>query len=424
MTRRKQPPKDLTGIRQRGGTYQVRISGGYDPVTGRQLFLTGSADTEDAAIALRDQFRAQVRDNTAAKTNVTLGYLLDEWLSGHQIEETTRASYRLLIGGFIRPGLGDRSLSRLCQLGPRAFEQLYAKLRVCRRRCQGRVFTEHRTARSHTCDERCLPHACKPLAISSIRQCHAVLSGALSAAKRWGWITVNPLDAAQRPRIPAPQPDPPTAEEAAKIASAAWAQDADWGTFVWLTFITGARRGELVGLAWEHVDLVSGLLTIRRSLVRHSGKTILKHTKTHQMRMIKLDQGTIDILTEHKDRAQRHCAELGTTLDDDAFVFSYAPDHRRHCDPDGITHRYTKMAAELGIDTHLHALRHYSATELLAGGVDLRTVAGRLGHGGGGATTLKVYAAWVAGADTKAADLIASRLPRPPNATDSASKPL
>lgn len=46
--------------------------------------------------------------------------------------------------------------------------------------------------------------------------------------------------------------------------------------------------------------------------------------------------------------------------------------------------------------------------------VDLRTVAGRLGHGGGGSTTLKVYAAWVAGADKKAAHLISSRLPRPP----------
>ncbi len=90
-------------------------------------------------------------------------------------------------------------------------------------------------------------------------------------------------------------------------------------------------------------------------------------------------------------------------------MFSYAPDHRRHSDPDAITHRYA-MAADLGIDTHLHALRHYSATELLAGGVDLRTVAGRLGHTGGGATTLKVYAAWLADADTKAADLIASRL--------------
>lgn len=115
--------------------------------------------------------------------------------------------------------------------------------------------------------------------------------------------------------------------------NAAWEQDAEWGTFVWLTFITGARRGELVGLAWEHLDLISSLLTIRRSLVRRNGKTILKDTKTHQMRVIKLDHDTVASLTAHKERAQRRCAELGTTLDDDAFVFSYAPDHRRHCDP-------------------------------------------------------------------------------------------
>ncbi|MBV8542396.1 MAG: hypothetical protein JO115_24410 [Pseudonocardiales bacterium] len=311
---------------------------------------------------IRDQLRQQVRDNTAARTDVTLGHLLDEWLSEHQVQETTRAGYRLLIEGFIRPALGATPLAQLCRQGPRPFEQLYAELRVCRRRCHGRAFVEHRTPRPHTCDKRCAAHVCKPLAASSVRQCHAVLSGALSAAKRWGWITVNPLDAAQRPRIPPPQPDPPSAEEATKIANSAWVQDSERGTFVWLTFITGARRGELVGLAWEHVDLVSGLLTIRRSLVRRNGKTILKDTKT-QMRVIKLDHDTVSILIDHKECAQRRCAELGTTLDDDAFVFSYAPDHRRHCDPDAITHRYATMTADLGIDTYLHALRHYSATE-------------------------------------------------------------
>jgi integrase len=40
------------------------------------------------------------------------------------------------------------------------------------------------------------------------------------------------------------------------------------------------------------------------------------------------------------------------------------------------------MAERIGIKTHIHALRHYSATKLLTAGVDLRTVAGRLGHGG------------------------------------------
>ncbi len=415
MARRKQAAKDLTGIRQRGGTYQVRLFGGLDPVTGKQVILTGSADDEDAAIKLRDKFRRQVADATAARTSVTLGYLLDEWLAGHQVEETTRTSYGIAIEKFIKPAMGGTSLTRLAQLGARPFEQLYAELRVCRRRCKGRQFVEHRTHREHKCDARCTPHACKPLSISSVREVHAVLSGALSAAMRWGWIAVNPLEAVKRPRQQHPQPDPPSAEEAARIVSAAWEQDADWGTFVWLTFVTGARRGELLGLAWEHLDLSAGLLTIRRNVVRQNGKIVIKDTKTHQMRIVSLDPDTITILRDHKRRVEQRCTEMGTPLTDDTFVFSYTPDHRRPCDPDGITHRYSRMTASLGLDTHLHALRHYSATELIAAGVDVRTVAGRLGHGGGGATTLRVYTAWMAAADKTAAGLLASRLPRPPH---------
>ena len=80
--------------------------------------------------------------------------------------------------------------------------------------------------------------------------------------------------------------------------------------------------------------------------------------------------------------------------------------------PHGVSSRYRDMAARLGINTHIHALRHYSATELLSAGIDLRTVAGRLGHGGGGATTLRVYAAWVAASDRKAAEILGSRMPK------------
>jgi site-specific recombinase XerD len=50
----------------------------------------------------------------------------------------------------------------------------------------------------------------------------------------------------------------------------------------------------------------------------------------------------------------------------------------------------------------IHKLRHNSATELISGGVDVRTIAGRLGHGGGGTTTLRVYAAWVSEAGRRA----------------------
>jgi hypothetical protein len=78
---------------------------------------------------------------------------------------------------------------------------------------------ERRTPQPHACDERCAPRTCKPLALSSVRRCHAVLSGAVNTVKRWDWITANPLDAAQRPRIPALHLHPPSLVEEAKIVA-------------------------------------------------------------------------------------------------------------------------------------------------------------------------------------------------------------
>lgn len=82
--------------------------------------------------------------------------------------------------------------------------------------------------------------------------------------------------------------------------------------------------------------------------------------------------------------------------------------------PDTVTRRFSRMCKRLGWDMHIHQLRHYSATELIAAGVDIRTVAGRLGHGGGGTTTLRVYSAWVAEADQRAAPSLAARMPELP----------
>jgi hypothetical protein len=90
-----------------------------------------------------------------------------------------------------------------------------------------------------------------------------------------------------------------------------------------------------------------------------------------------------------------------------------------------VTQRYRRMCARLGWDMHLHQLRHFSATELIAS-VDIRTVAGRLGHGGGGTTTLRVYSAWVGAARLQrlgwrgrsgAADSLTGRLPSLPGGT-------
>jgi integrase len=191
----------------------------------------------------------------------------------------------------------------------------------------------------------------------------------------------------------------------------AW-KDGAWGTLVWLAMTTGARRGELCALRRCHLDLEEAIHTIESGVAGSRARMREKDTKTHQKRRVALDESTVAVLQQHLMRQDWDTAALGVALDGRAFL-SLDPDCDRPLVPDSVTQRFDRMAERLGIATTLHKLRHYNATELLAAGVDLRTVAGRLGHGGGGTTTLKVYAAWVREADKRAAGAIASRLPRP-----------
>jgi integrase len=426
-------------IRKRGRSFQVIVFAGYDPLTGRELRLRESTTDETEAMRILRRLTAQVDEQRHAKTNASFRTAMEAWLRTHEVEETTRASYEMYARVHLHPAFGEVPIGKV---DARLLEEFYAELRRCSARCDGRPFVEHlvdgphecRTVKHrrrpgrppaagyppHDCAEagctvaECQPHACIPLSAATVRRIHFTVRGVLSAAERWGWIASNAAVVARKPRPPTPQPEPPTVAQAARIVAAAWAEDDDWGTLVWLVIVTGMRRAELLALRWSDVDLDTGTVTVRRNYVRVNRKSIEKDTKTHQMRRLALDPTTVEILAEHRARFATICVELDVQLRDDAFLFSYRPSHDRPCDPSGVSHRYARMCAGLGIDSHLHALRHYSATELLTAGVDLRTVAGRLGHGGGGATTLRVYAAWVGEADRRAAEMISSRMKRPP----------
>jgi integrase len=412
--------------RQRGGidalpsgALRVRVYAGLDPLTRRRNYLTelipaGPTAAREAEKA-RTRLLAQVDEKRSPRTKATLNQLLDRWLDVVDVQPSTRQGYVKKIDRHIRPVLGALPVARL---DAETLERFYAVLRQCRLRCGGRGrFVEHRTAQPHECDERCVRHRCRPLAASTVRQLHWMLSGALGRAVRWRWLAVNPADQADKPALPHPDPRPPSSEEAARIVTAAWEADPDWGAFVWLAMTTGARRGELCGLRWDDVDLDAAVLTLRRSVyVDERGQVVEKDTKTHQQRRVALDAETVAVLRELRQRTREVARELEIDPSEDGHVFSYESDGSACWLPDTVTQRYGRLVRKLGVRTHLHALRHYSATELISAGVDVRTVAGRLGHGGGGATTLRVYAAWMSEADQRAAQALVARMPTRPGA--------
>lgn len=120
---------------------------------------------------------------------------------------------------------------------------------------------------------------------------------------------------------------------------------------------------------------------------------------------------SVALLLAHRGQCEARACAVDVELSGEAFVFSRVPDGSTHLLPDSVSQRYAKLAARLAIKTSIHKLRHYSATELISGGVDIRTVAGRLGHGGGGTTTLRVYTAWVSESDQRASSTLFSRMP-------------
>jgi integrase len=407
--------------RQRGsidelpsGALRVRVYAGVDPVTRRRHdlieIIPAGPGAERRAEETRVRFLAEIQERRNPRTSATVDQLLDQYLALHNGGKTTLSTYRMYAEKHIRPFIGHVKVGAL---EADVVDSLYAELRRCREHCTGRRFVAHRIKGEHYCNERCSPHQCKPLADATIRQIHFLLSGAYNRAVKWRWVSRNPIGQAEPPASPSPDPEPPTPAEAAQLLREAW-KDPGWGSLVWLAMTTGARRGELCALRWKHVDLVNGVLTLRRSISQNGTETEEKDTKTHQRRHVTLDLETVSVLTDHWNRCEGRAVELGVTLGQEAFVFSNSPDNRTHLVPSSVTQRYRRMAERAGIDTHLHNLRHYSATELIAAGVDVRTVAGRLGHSGGGTTTLRVYAAWVGEADQRAAAGLASRLPNRP----------
>jgi len=137
------------------------------------------------------------------------------------------------------------------------------------------------------------------------------------------------------------------------------------------------------------------------------GQRIRKDTKTHQDRWLAIDPDTCALIATYLDEIRAELAVVGVELRDDAYLFSNDPAHSRPWNPDWATHKVAEAAAAAEVKLDIKGGRHYTASQLLAGGFDLRNTAARLGHSGGGATTLRHYADPVPEVDRRAAAYLA-----------------
>jgi integrase len=290
------------------GSLRVRVYAGQDPLTKKRLTLVKTIPTgphaQKHAEAALDRMQREVAERRSPRTNATVDQLLERYLDQFAGGENTLGLYRGHVRNHISPLLGHLKVG---ELTPEALDAFYAELRRCRRHCVGRRRgVDHRVKGDHECDDRCGPHMCRPLAPTTIRHIHFILSGAYKRAVRWRWVSMSPTVQADPPPAPKSNPQPPTPEEAARIINAAW-RDPDLGAFLWVAMTTGARRGELCAIRWSSVVLEEGRETIwLRNAVRRSGAGWVEgDLKTHQQRRIAIDAETADVLREHRERCER-----------------------------------------------------------------------------------------------------------------------
>jgi integrase len=137
------------------------------------------------------------------------------------------------------------------------------------------------------------------------------------------------------------------------------------------------------------------------------GRT-LKDTKTHQQRVMALDPDTAAVLAAHRERSEASCAGVGAELSGESFVFKARPGSDVPLDPNAATRRFIRLCQRLEIrGVRLHDLRHFARTQLIAAGVDVKTVQTRLGHSRP-STTLDIYTHAVGQNDANAAAVIGS----------------
>ncbi|MEA2686879.1 MAG: integrase [Actinomycetota bacterium] len=369
-------------MRQRGSSWELRVYAGRDVVTGRKRWVSrtvkgGKREAQRALAAMV----VEADRGALTHTTATVGELLEEWfgLASPGFSPKGAKETRGVIDRNLLPFLGNVPLSKL---GAADLDRFYRRLREKGGR------------------------AGRPLAPGSIRRAHGVLHRALGQGVRWGWLGVNPASSATPPRVPMPDINPPAPHELAKLFALATEADVDLADFILLAAATGARRSELIALRWTDLDLDGATVWISRGIVAGADGLVEKDTKTHAARRVSLDPTSVAAVAAHRARAVERARVGEHELDERAFVFSHEIDGSKPWHPDSASRGFARLCRMAGLrGVRLHDLRHYVATRLLAAGVDVRTVAGRLGHRNA-STTLNVYSHFLAETDREAANVL------------------
>ena len=244
------------------------------------------------------------------------------------------------------------------------------------------------------------------LSAKTILEHHRLISTVLEQATKEGLVPFNVASRATLPKVERKEVNFFQPEQVAAIREALEREPMKWKTLVHLLLITGARRGEVLGLKWDKVDFEGNRIYICNSVLYSPDVGIYESTpKTERSRRyVTLPPETMQLLRRYRAWQAEERLRLGEYYQNQGFVFSQDNGNPMH--PDSVTDWLKKFSRRHDLP-HInpHAFRHTMASMLYFHGVDSVSISKRLGHAQV-STTANIYAHVMEEADQRNADIL------------------
>lgn len=341
--------------------WEARYTAGHDPGTGKQIQKTITGKTQkEVSKKLKEATAALDAGTYIAPNKMTVGEWLDIWIVNYlnKVKPRTAESYKIIVKNHLKPNLGATVLDAL---DAHTIQIFYNSL----------------------------SEGAKPLSAKTVKNIHGVLHKALQQALRNKYISFNPAEACDLPRVEKPEIKPLDEEQIKAFLKAVRGHRYEC-LFVTVLF-TGMREGEALGLQWDCVDLKNGTITINKQLQKVVGEKRyqLLITKNGKSRRITVPPYVVSILRQARHNQLENRMRYADCYDDSGFVFT--DEIGRHLIPKSVYDSFKKIVAQIGApDARFHDLRHSYAVAAIRSGDDIKTVQENLGHATA-AFTLDVY---------------------------------
>lgn len=338
--------------KRKDGRWEGRYTAGYDSETGKRIIknVLGKTQTE-----VKEKLAHAQQETAGLDVGRSEDYTVASWL---------RSWYELYAKPNVRPATADRyqliietytilriSKIKLTKLTSRDLQKLYKDLME-----HGRV--QKRSGKGNP-----------GLSSTTVRSVHLMLHCAFERAVKERLIPRNPTEDCIAPKVRKIEMKILAPEHIKAYLDAA--DRRGLLPMFYLELVSGLRKGELVALRWDDLDVKNRTISVSKQYVRNpDGSLELTRPKTeNSVRLVSIPQAAVDLLIQEHDKRP-----------DNPYMFP-SPVTGETYYPDSVVNLHKKILKDAGLEhIRFHDLRHTFATMALQNGVDIKTVSSMLGH--------------------------------------------